>query len=78
MRAPADEQAGAEQDRRCDSSEPAISAKKWPSRYAERDVGSDRKRSITPSWRSVAIDIAGPIIPKARVWMRMPPIRYSL
>ena len=33
---------------------------------------------MTPSWRSVATDIAGPIIANASVWMRMPPIRYSL
>ena len=33
---------------------------------------------MTPSCRSVAIDIAGPIIANARVWMRMPPMRYSL
>ena len=39
--------------------------------------GSDRKRSMTPSCRSVAIAIAGPNMPNASVCMRMPPIRYS-
>ena len=33
---------------------------------------------MTPSCRSVAIDMAGPIMANARVWMRMPPMRYSL
>ena len=50
---------------------------KWPIRYAERDVGSERKRSTMPSPRSVAIEMPGPIIPKASDCTRMPPIRYS-
>ena len=57
---------------------PSISAKKWPSRYAERGIGSDRNRSIEPDWKSVATDVAGPIAANARVWMRIPAIRYSL
>jgi hypothetical protein len=55
----------------------ASSARKWPTRYAARDVGSDRKRSTIPSPRSVAMATPGPIIPNASVWIRMPPTRYS-
>ena len=40
------------------------SATKCPSRYAEREVGSERMRSTIPSPRSVAIETPGPIIPK--------------
>ena len=55
----------------------ANSAERWPSRKAGRDIGSELKRSMMPSPRSVAIDTPGPIIPKTIVWTRIPPIRYS-
>jgi hypothetical protein len=45
----------------------ANSASTWPTRKAERAIGSERKRSSTPSPRSVAMDIAGPMTPKVRV-----------
>ena len=41
------------------TNEAANSARRCPTRYAERDIGSDRKRSTIPSPRSVAIDDAG-------------------
>ncbi len=44
---------------------------------ADRAIGSERKRSRTPSLRSLAMDVAGPMTPKTRVWMKIPPIRYS-
>ena len=28
-------------------------------------------------WQVVAIDVAGPMTPKVRVWMKIPAIRYS-
>ena len=59
------------------SAMPLSSAIQCPTRYDVRRTGNERNRSTTPSVRSVAIDIAGPTIPKARVWMRIPPIRYS-
>ncbi len=55
----------------------ANSAVRWPIRNAGRDIGSELKRSMIPSPRSVAIDVPGPISPKTSVWTRIPPIRYS-
>ena len=55
----------------------AISAITWPSTNAARLMGSDRNRSTMPSCMSVAIETPGPIIPKASVWTRIPPTRYS-
>jgi len=57
------------------STEAANSAARWPSRKAERCIGSERKRSRMPSPRSVAIEVAGPMIPNVSVCTRMPPIR---
>ena len=56
---------------------PANSASMCPTRKALRAIGSVRKRSTMPSFRSVASDVPGPIIPKATVCTRIPPIRYS-
>ena len=40
-------------------------------------AGSERNRSMTPSCRSVAIDVAGPVMPNASDWIRMPPMMNS-
>ena len=53
------------------------SASRCPAMYAERAIGSERRRSTMPSVRSVAIETAGPIIPNASVCTSTPPIRYS-
>ena len=46
-----------------------------PASTADRAIGSERKRSITPPCRSVAIPIAVVTDPNATVWMKMPGIR---
>ena len=43
----------------------------------DRFAGSERKRSMTPSWRSVAIAVAGPVRPNASDCIRIPPMMYS-
>ena len=46
-----------------------------PASTAERDIGSERKRSTRPLRRSSAIPIAVTKPPKAIVWTRIPGIR---
>ena len=49
-----------------------------PLSTAERAIGSERKRSISPLLRSSAIPIAVVIEAKPSVWTKIPGIRYSL
>jgi hypothetical protein len=53
------------------------SASARPASTAERAIGSERKRSITPLPMSSASPTAVPMIPKASDWTKIPPIRYS-
>ncbi len=46
-----------------------------PASIAERAIGSERKRSTRPDFRSSAIPIAVVVAPKIAFWTMMPGIR---
>ena len=46
-----------------------------PASTAERDIGSDRKRSMMPVFMSSASPIAVWVDPKSAFWMKIPGIR---
>jgi hypothetical protein len=54
-----------------------MSARVRPVRTAERDIGSDRNRSIRPFFRSSDSPSAVTNPPKTIDWTRIPGIRYS-
>ena len=55
----------------------AMSARVRPARTAARDIGSERKRSISPFFRSSDRPSAVTKPPKAIVWTMIPGIRKS-
>ena len=50
----------------------AVSATSRPARTADRAIGMDRNRSMTPFFSSWASEMAVPKQAKAAVWARMP------
>ena len=56
----------------------AMSARVRPASTAERAIGSERKRSIRPLFRSSARPSAVTKPPKAIVWTKIPGIRKSM
>ena len=48
-----------------------------PTSTAERDIGSDRNRSMMPLVMSSASPTPVNVEPKITVWAKMPAIRYS-
>ena len=48
-----------------------------PISTAERDIGSERNRSISPFCRSSASEAPVMVLPKTTVWAKMPGIRNS-
>ena len=49
-----------------------------PTSTAERDMGSDRNRSMMPFCMSSAMPAPVNVAPKTTVWAKMPPTRNSL
>ena len=49
-----------------------------PTTTAERDIGSERKRSMIPFCMSSASPTPVKVEPKTTVWARIPAIRKSL
>jgi hypothetical protein len=43
-----------------------------PTRTAERDIGSERNRSMTPFWMSSASPTPVSVAPKITVWAKIP------
>ena len=56
----------------------AMSARVRPARTAARDIGSERKRSTRPFFRSSERPSAVTKPPKAIVWTMIPGIRKSM
>ena len=48
-----------------------------PTSTADRDIGSERKRSMMPFWMSSAMPAPVIVAPKITVWAKIPGIRNS-
>jgi hypothetical protein len=57
---------------RAQSREVSRSASDRPTKTAERHMGRARRRSITPSWRSVLRPTAVPMVEEMRLRAKMP------